>query len=386
MEKEIMTKDKQNNIEKEGTMKKIKLNTGNSLSVLKTLADSTIDSIVTDPPYELGFMNKAWDKSGIAFNKEIWTECLRVLKPGGHLIAFSGSRTYHRMAVAIEDAGFEIRDQILWMYGSGFPKSTDISKQIDKKAGAEREVIGRYKRPDGSNPRNNVKAKAMFGNADGNDSFITKPSTNSAKQWQGWGTALKPAHEPMVLARKPFKGTVAENVLSFGVGAMNIDESRVATNDNLNGGGYSKNFKGSSFLAYGGKKEFLQPEGRWPANVIHDGLNEEWARYFYCAKASKKDRGEGNGHPTVKPTDLMAYLVRLVTPPGGIVLDPFNGSGSTGKACARLGFNYIGIDLSQEYIDISKARIEHELNQSKQEAEIEIEVHLEKEIDNDKPE
>ena len=325
------------------------------IQAMKEMADNSVDSIVTDPPYELGFMGKSWDSSGIAFNVEVWQQALRVLKPGGHLIAFSGSRTYHRMAVAIEDAGFEIRDQIMWVYGSGFPKSMDISKALDKSAGAEREVIGEKitgRALGGSNWKD--------GDAGGMETVsITAPATESAKQWQGWGTALKPAHEPMVLARKPVIGTIANNVLNFDVGGLNIDASRVEG-------------------------------GRWPANFIHDGLETEWAKFFYCAKTSKRDRNEGldgfeevrvhdgraegkvggnnprnrtnaaklNHHPTVKPTSLMQYLVRLVTPPKGIVLDPFMGSGSTGKACTYEGFDFIGIDQSDEYVEIARARIE----------------------------
>lgn len=323
-------------------MKEWQVINGDSLEVLPTIPENSIDSVVTDPPYELGFMGKKWDSTGITYRVDLWQQVLRVLKPGGHLLAFSGSRTYHRMAVAIEDAGFQIRDQIMWVYGSGFPKS------------------------------HNLKG-----------------------DWQGWGTALKPSHEPIVMARKPLMGTVAENVQEWGTGGINVDGCRVGTLDNLNGGGYSKNFVGSTFLAYGGKKDFVQPEGRWPANLIHDGSNEATnpmgsaARFFYCAKASKKDRDEGlegfdiklcglmeddaypiktgsgnlrntkraNHHPTVKPTDLMRYLCRLVTPPGGVVLDPFTGSGSTGKAATLEGFGFLGIEREAEYAEIARARI-----------------------------
>jgi hypothetical protein len=362
-----------------------KLFTGNSLNVLKKLENNSVDSVVCDPPYELGFMGKKWDSTGIAFNKALWEECLRVLKPGGHLIAFSGSRTYHRMAVAIEDAGFQIRDQILWIYGSGMPKSMNVGLAIDKHFGATRKVVGRGQRP--------IKGTDLHcgevGYGGRKDEFdITAPATNEAEQWKSWGTTLKPAHEPMVLARKPLEGTVAENVLKHGTGGINIDGCRVGDETiHIHGGGGGE---GTGW----GKKEAIHEErtGRFPANLIHDGLPESWAKFFYCAKASKKDRNEGlegfeskiaggmagradgslgtpvmnqNHHATVKPTTLMAYLCRLITPPGGVVLDPFNGSGSTGKACAREGFNYIGIDLSQEYIDISKARIEAELVKTK---------------------
>lgn len=306
-----------------------------------------MDSIVTDPPYELGFMGKNWDRSGVSNNVEIWKEALRVLKPGGHLLAFSGSRTYHRMTCAIEDAGFEIRDQIMWVYGSGFPKSLNVSKAIDKASGAEREIIGH--RTDGRyayefNDSANRPTGGSFGTEDAEriggfvseKGVITAPATDASRQWDGWGTALKPSHEPICVARKPLIGTVVANVLEFGTGAINVSACLVEED-------------GTAEL------------GRWPANFIHDGLTEEWSRFFYCPKVSKRDRDEGNTHPTVKPTDLMAYLVRLVTPPSGVVLDLFMGSGSTGKACMREGFNFIGIDLSLEYLDIARARIESEI-------------------------
>jgi DNA modification methylase len=396
------------------------------IEAMKEMEDNSVDSIVTDPPYELGFMGKSWDASGIAFNVDVWREALRVLKPGGHLIAFSGSRTYHRMAVAIEDAGFEIRDQIMWVYGSGFPKSHDVSKAIDKAAGAKREVI---------------KTGFAYGISVGQEAQGYRPAdyvskqlsdiaiTDEAQQWQGWGTALKPAHEPMVLARKPIVGTVANNVLTYGVGGLNIDASRVGS-EQIESGRAGRTKIGDDIYETG-----LQPQGfenvtgRFPANFIHDGSDEvvalfptskapkpyggeeykdtsmfgiggvnhgneygdsgSAARFFYCAKASKRDRNEGlddsyakqvdetrkvgskggnnprnrganeriNHHPTVKPTSLMQYLVRLVTPEGGLVLDPFMGSGSTGKACAYEGFDFIGIDQSAEYVEIARARI-----------------------------
>lgn len=282
------------------------------LEALKNLPDNSVDSVVTDPPYGLSFMGKKWDYD--VPSEEIWAECLRVLKPGGHLLAFAGTRTQHRMAVRIEDAGFEIRDMIAWVYGSGFPKSHNLKDQ-----------------------------------------------------WQGWGTALKPALEPITVARKPLIGTVAENVLAHGTGALNIDGCRVPTDDDLNGGAYSNGkkdlSKATSYATGVNAGEFVQPPGRWPANLIHDGSEEvlalagEQARFFYCPKASKKDRDDGNTHPTVKPTDLMRYLCRLVTPPNGTVLDPFMGSGSTGKAAMLEGFNFIGIEREAEYIEIAKARI-----------------------------
>lgn len=370
------------------------------IETMKAMPENCVDSIVTDPPYELGFMGKSWDASGIAFNVEVWQEALRVLKPGGFLLAFSGSRTYHRMAVAIEDAGFEIRDQIMWVYGSGFPKSHDVSKAIDKAAGAEREVIGETRKGAQS------ESTGRYG-AWGDGITPTAPPTDEAKQWQGWGTALKPAHEPIVVARKPLIGTVAENVLTFGTGGLNIDASRIGTE-----GGTRKepsNDKSTTFSvgAYLNQKAGTPIDaGRWPANFIHDGSDEvlelfpnsgsgnfqkssrtrkgfmlsgsenniqeanapdnygdfgSAARFFYCAKASKRDRNEGlaqsNHHPTVKPTDLMRYLCRLVTQPGGLILDPFMGSGSTGKAAALEGFSFIGIEQSAEYVEIANARI-----------------------------
>jgi DNA modification methylase len=407
---------------------------GDNRQILPTFAENSVDAIVTDPPYELGFMGKSWDASGVAFDPATWREALRVLKPGGHLIAFSGSRTYHRMAVAIEDAGFEIRDQIMWIYGSGFPKSHNIDKAIDKAAGAEREV---------------VKTGFAYGISVGQEAQGYRPAdyvskqlsneaiTREAKQWQGWGTALKPAHEPMVLARKPLIGTVAANVLTYGTGGLNIDGARVGNEVITNNINDFSNQHGNKFgngepIAKLGESQVV---GRWPANVIHDGSDEvvalfpvvktgsikphqqnsesesfglkgkfitgshsgdsgSAARFFYCAKASKRDRNEGldgfeaknngkmmrnanntseepsvgferfatepsaNHHPTVKPTDLMRYLCRLITPPNGTVLDPFMGSGSTGKAAMYEGFKFIGVEMTDEYLPIAKARIE----------------------------
>lgn len=385
----------------------IELHLGDCIATMRGMPAESVDSIVTDPPYELGFMGKTWDASGIAYNVEMWREALRVLKPGGHLLAFSGSRTYHRMVVAIEDAGFEVRDQILWVYGSGFPKSLDVSKAIDKAAGAEREVVGErtffgkaaqdWKDKGGDNFNVGGPSSAGLTKTVG----ITAPATDAARQWQGWGTALKPAHEPICVARKPLVGTVAANVLQHGTGAINVDACRVEGADapegrSRHGGGL---MQGSSYQMPDSVS--YMPAGRWPANLIHDGSDEvlaafeefgpvgsnsatpgpksgavfgAWgektpsygggrtgnaARFFYCAKASKSDRGEGNNHPTVKPTDLMRYLCRLVTPPGGLVLDPFTGSGSTGKAAVLEGFRFVGCELSPEYLAIARARIEH---------------------------
>lgn len=507
---------------------------GDCREMLTQLDTASVDSIVCDPPYELGFMGKSWDNTGIANSSSMWSQCLRVLKPGGHLLAFSGSRTYHRMTCAIEDAGFEIRDQIMWLYGSGFPKSLDVSKAIDKaaprvgmfdafaehfserllasgktrksvaemfpsksggitgcvwnwshgvnvpmrdqwsvlqpllgladewlplidRAEAERKVVGIKK----------ASAGVAFSSDGPRELDITAPASDASRQWSGWGTALKPAHEPICVARKPLTGTVAANVLAHGTGAINIDGCRVSyendaadpasnplyrraagyANGNASDGGSS-----SFTLKDGGGQRNPNGLGRWPANVIHDGspdvleafpdapgqmadakTNDDRktanvygamryaepsadrvyataggtnfamkpgarrldsgsaARFFYCAKASRSDRNEGiggsdipavetdatmrdretadwqerngNHHPTVKPTDLMAYLCRLVTPPGGIVLDHFMGSGSTGKAAIREGFKFVGMDMTPEYVDIAKARIQFEIDQ-----------------------
>ena len=356
-----------------------------------------VDAIVTDPPYELGFMGKSWDASGVAFRIEVWREALRVLKPGGHLLAFSGSRTYHRMAVAIEDAGFEIRDQIMWVYGSGFPKSHDVSKAIDREAGAVREVVGERWVTNAAQGEGLGHGAMVGGMVRAGMIDITAPATPEAARWQGWGTALKPAHEPIVVARKPLRGTVAANVLAYGTGAINVDGCRVGTD----GGGTQCTNRDEAGRCNGHRnagrstsgETFHGPDthgGRWPANLIHDGSEEvegffpgddgaSAARFFYSAKASKRDRDEGlrdggigalrdggrpseprrNIHPTVKPTDLMRYLCRLVTPPGGLVLDPFTGSGSTGKGAVLEGFRFIGIELSPEYAAIARARIRH---------------------------
>ena len=378
---------------------------GDCLDVLATLPDNSVDSIVTDPPYGLSFMGKKWDYD--VPSVAIWEQCLRVLKPGGHLLAFAGTRTQHRMACRIEDAGFEIRDMIAWVYGSGFPKSLDVSKAIDKAAGAEREVVGSRKLTGTAR----IKGQAAYGATSGrseeayqdggeiNDTLaITAPATPEARQWSGWGTALKPALEPITMARKPLSGTVAETVLQHGTGGINVDGCRVGTEIRLNQSAGNKNLEHrttvtpvSSHNETDGRKCI----GRWPANIIHDGSNEaalalkSGARFFYSAKTGKGDRNDGcdemearqthqrkpdgkstfersnripttNHHPTVKPTMLMAYLCRLVTPPGGTVLDPFMGSGSTGKAATVNGFRFIGIERDPEYHKIAQARISNQ--------------------------
>jgi site-specific DNA-methyltransferase (adenine-specific) len=406
----------------------VKLMLGDCLDRLKELDDNSVDSVVTDPPYGLSFMGKKWDYD--VPSEDIWRECLRVLKPGGHLLAFAGTRTQHRMAVRIEDAGFEIRDMIAWIYGSGFPKSLNIGKAVDKLQGNEREVVGKRNLNQGISVRtpNTFNDDAWKGN-----STITKGTSPH----EGWGTALKPALEPITVARKPLsEKTVAENVLEWGTGGINVDGCRVGLVDGddtkrATGGHKTSYIGGHIEKNYGIENQANRDLGRFPANLIHDGSEEvvglfpeskstggtgekskgklgvlgfegratggfgdqgSAARFFYCAKASKKDRDEGmttpeqavvtfatangtsgkpssisegrntaykNNHPTVKPTDLMRYLCRLVTPPGGIVLDPFMGSGSTGKAAVKEGFQFIGIEMSEEYMEIAKARIEY---------------------------
>lgn len=378
----------------------VRLMLGDCLERLRELPDCSVDSVVTDPPYGLSFMGKKWDYD--VPSVEVWAECLRVLKPGGHLLAFAGTRTQHRMACRIEDAGFEIRDMIAWVYGSGFPKSLDVSKAIDKAAGAEREVVGSYK---GASNIGKESTNSYITTESGTatDVFITAPATDAAKQWSGWGTALKPALEPITVARKPIgEKTVAANVLEHGTGAINVDGCRVGRDSGDVSGWSQSGSKESENRSMSGGNYAREPKpdssGRWPANLLHDGSDEvaglfpqttsgggnrngaqkgeifngvgdtgfsrpfpassgSAARFFYAAKCSKKDRGDGNGHPTVKPTDLMRYLCRLVTQPGGVVLDPFMGSGSTGKAAVLEGFQFIGIEREWEYLDIATRRI-----------------------------
>lgn len=384
---------------------------GDCREVLKTLKTNSVDSIVTDPPYELGFMGKSWDSTGIAYNIEVWQECLRVLKPGGHLLAFGGSRTYHRLACAIEDAGFQIRDQIMWVYGSGFPKSLNISKSIEGLLTTGSANKTAFKNLSGEQvDRGNwgiAKQQFTHGQRDTNYDETAgeqrlgklEPTTDKTKQWEDWGTALKPAHEPIVMARKPLEGTVAQTVLEHGTGGINIDGCRIGSGTGETKTVQYPDIRGNNYNNAEGTVEYqVISQGRFPANFIHDGSedvlelfpsdkpDQSAARFFYCAKASKKDRNEGlegfeekrpdertvtgmgtfeekgvakqaNHHPTVKPTDLMRYLCRLVTPPNGTVLDPFTGSGSTGKAAKLEGFSFIGIEQSAEYVGIATARI-----------------------------
>ena len=421
---------------------------GDCLDVLPLLEKESVDAIVTDPPYGLEFMGKDWDH-GVP-GKHFWCEVLRVAKPGAYLLAFGGTRTFHRLVVAIEDAGWEIRDTVMWVYGSGFPKSLDVSKAIDKAAGAEREVVG-YK--DGANLlKSNAFADRAINGHNPNVPITAPatPATPAAKQWSGWGTALKPAYEPIIVARKPLVGTVAENVLRYGTGAINIDGCRVECAEARPLIERFNQYRPENFdIPSGSRIAGHTTIGRWPANLIHDGSDDvvelfpvttsgkpvgkrkaphhfgnkesgtdltgfgdtgSAARFFQCCspfevgdydplfytgKATKKDRDEGcgrldyrqyshdgrqtpidnayqrnnsearNHHPTVKPTDLMRYLCRLVTQPNGVVLDPFMGSGSTGKAAILENFRFIGIEKEAEYVEIAKHRLENALAQGR---------------------
>lgn len=409
----------------------ISLYNADCLLALDELEENSVDSIVTDPPYELNFMGKGWDNAGISFSKGTWAKCLRVLKPGGYMLAFGGSRTYHRIACAIEDAGFEIRDCIMWLYGSGFPKSMNIGLAVDKKNGVESPVVGKSKRHGGG----------IVGNGSSYELPPIIPDIKEAQnKWKGWGTALKPSYEPIIVARKPFKGSLVDNVMKWGVGGINIDECRVGDEVVSIHNAPVGTFAGGEYGRGSDTESYRSSVGRFPANTIltYDDTDSEEvcrgfpnskggsgkgfrkdayeekptatnftrgdfvpynddgsaARYFYCAKASKKDRDEGleefdedttddgrnkpidnpylgegtmrhNIHPTVKPTTLMQYLVRLVTPKGGTVLDPFMGSGSTGKAVAyennerNAGYKFIGIEKETEYCKIAEARIKY---------------------------
>jgi site-specific DNA-methyltransferase (adenine-specific) len=444
---------------------------GSNLDVLPTLPDNSVDSIVTDPPYELGFMGKSWDNSGIAYSVELWTECMRVLKPGGHLLAFGGSRTWHRLAVAIEDAGFEMRDSIAWLYGSGFPKSMDVAKAIDKQSGFDGDVIGTETVDVG------MQGGSMHA---GRETKLAereiKELSPEAQKWQGWGTALKPAFEPVVVARKPLgEKTVAANVLAYGTGGLNIDASRIGYQGEKPSTWFDQQERKNQNIPFGSTADTTEPSslGRWPANIILDPYTAELldeqsgisksngpgthcsnrdingvcvghnnagrstsgatyhaaesnkqpdsggaSRFFYVAKASKKDRNEGleelegkeigakgnglaracatcgatvldgcdcpgrtfvnptrqNFHPTVKPTSLMEYLIKLVTPEGGTVLDPFTGSGSTGKAALINGYQFIGIELTDEYLPIIEGRLKWANEQASKKEEEKNEV------------
>lgn len=419
---------------------------GDCLEELDKLEENSIDAIVTDPPYELNFMGKGWDNAGVSFSKSTWEKCLRVLKPGGYLLAFGGTRTYHRIACAIEDAGFEIRDCIMWLYGSGFPKSMNIAKGIEakKKYGKANTIVKRQIEQDGNGKEYTV-VQTNNGAMGEKKVFSRKeytPVDEDAIQWQGWGTCLKPSYEPIIVARKPFKGSLVDNVIKYSVGGLNIDECRVGE-EIIKGGTMPKMGGGElgvcNYQTVGADR-IARPDsvGRFPANTIltydetdfdevcggfpnskggsgkgfkkddygfgdtatnfkrgdFKPYNDDGsaARYFYCAKASKKDRDEGleefekditddgrnkpidnpylrgkimrhNTHPTVKPTTLMQYLIRLVAPKGAAILDPFMGSGSTGKAVMyenkerNADYTFIGIEKEVEYCKIAEARI-----------------------------
>ena len=398
---------------------------GDCLEEVQKLVDKgvQVDSIVTDPPYHLtsiverfgkegsapakdkdgafqrqskGFMGKEWDGGDIAFRKETWELFMKVLKPGGHLLAFSGSRTYHRMAVAIEDAGFDIRDQIMWLYGSGFPKSLNLGKSVDKKLGNERIKTGQTKTHSNKGMPQSEERTAIGAGSFGQE--VEEEITVGTSEWEGWGTALKPAHEPIVLARKPLsENSIVANVLKHRTGGIHIDACRVEgekqtrdSNPVMNGGKYGQNENAER------KKISPDTKGRFPSNVMHNGLQEDWARYYYCPKTSKAEKNRGledlpikktssmsgrrdshdmegysidndvtgrfvtekqNVHPTVKPVKLMRYLCRLITPKGGTVLDPFMGSGSTGIAAKDEGFEFIGIEREKEYFEIAERRV-----------------------------
>jgi site-specific DNA-methyltransferase (adenine-specific) len=435
---------------------------GDCLEVLRGLPDASVDSVVTDPPYGLEFMGKEWDRpwavtaeAGVGYEGrddlrlpshrdsrnancqacggrargakrcacttpqwdrhpredmlafgqwcELWAaECLRVLKPGGHLLAFGGTRTWHRLAVAVEDAGFEIRDSIAWLYGSGFPKSLDVSKAIDKAAGAEREDV--Y----ADNPRN--MDNEVYGKGLGVALIQRRPATPDAARWSGWGTALKPAFEPVVVARKPLTGTVAANVLEHGVGGLNIDGCRIPGIDPANAKRLGRNYTSEDTNFGDGQVQQIKAAvvggnlaGRWPANVVldedqadaldkqsgpagsnstirgkgasgseflafgqrsqvsHDTRADGGAsRFFYVAKAPARERPKVDGiaHPTVKPLTLMRWLCRLVTPPGGVVLEPFAGSGTTIEAALMEGFHVVAIEREDDYLPLIAARLE----------------------------
>lgn len=430
---------------------------GDALDVIPTLPDDFVDAVVTDPPYELGFMGRAWDASGIAYNVDLWKQCYRVLKPGGHLLAFGGTRTSHRLTCAIEDAGFEIRDEIIWLYGSGFPKSLDVSKAIDKAQRRdfvlaavqlgldvpgnnlhdwtkaehapgdawwerfkghlpaedwqriEREVYGR--RNSGSSQGRAIGPIGIRGG----EYAVTAPATDDAKRWAGWGTALKPAHEPIVVARKPLAGTVAANVLTHGTGALNIDACRVGTMPRVNNAGGTSSLQRVSRVEQGYRDyvttsvgQASEVAGRWPANVVMDeaaaaelddqsgalrpgerpaqragmgyddgeknrsgtsghrevldsgGASRFFPVFRYQAKAPTRERPKVNGvaHPTVKPLELMRWLVRLVTPPDGVVLEPFAGSGTTVEACLIEGMRCLAIEREESYLPLIAERIE----------------------------
>ena len=353
----------------------MKIHNGNNIDILKTYPDNYFDSIVTDPPYGIEFLGKDWDSNTGAV--EIWEQCYRVLKPGGYILAFSAARTYHNLATNIEGVGFEIRDQLMWLYSSGFPKAQDIGKAIDKRANKGQDQTIRAEYNGGKHGPKSVDlsmqgtrcpvckkdSNARYSCDKGQEcGMVYKAQTPEAQQWAGWKTALKPAHEPIVMARKPFKGSCVDNVLTHGVGALNIDATRI---DNLTD--VEKNWTPQrqhvkSTIDLGGAKpgdtqSMYNDAGRYPSNVI--GEVEGYQQYFYCPKVNRAERHIGfeNNHPTVKPVALMKYLVKLVTPAGGKVLDPFTGSGSTGMAAVELDYDFTGCELDADYVAIANNRI-----------------------------
>src|SRR5574340_1173224 len=391
-------------------MKSVNLYPGDLLTVIpEVLTPNTIDCVITDPPYGLGFMGREWDHA--VPGELYWRTILSVCKPGAMMLAFGGTRTFHRLTCAIEDAGWEIRDCLMWLYGSGFPKSMDVGKAIDKAAGVKREVIGTKLGQPGYSLADNGRTNEVYGNYHNPQAecTVTAPATDAAKQWDGWGTSLKPAWEPIILARKPLEGTVANCVQTYGTGALNVDACRVGDNPGYK---YNANRNGTTFhgqqgerikqtAAKKGQDTIESTKGRWPANLLldedaakqldaqtgnlvsgknnkrtkvgsfceHGGLGKPGdvqvaygdaggaSRFFYCAKASKKEKGEGNNHPTVKPLALMEYLVKLVSAPGAVILDPFAGSGSTLIAALNLGRSAIGIELDTHNYETAAKRL-----------------------------
>jgi len=340
-------------------MKDYSLFCGDCLDVLATMEENSVDSVVTDPPAGVSIMGKKWDsdKGGrdkwISWMTDVAKECLRVAKPGAHAFVWALPRTSHWTATAWENAGWECKDKVYYLHSTGFPKNHNIGKKIDEKAGAVREVLGSYERSGVSGSMLGRKTRII--------KYITEPATEEAKQWDGWGTAVKPAAEEWLLLRKPLaEKTIAENVLAWGTGALNIDGCRVPRNEK----------------EVGESIKSAESKGRWPSTVILDGSNEvlsglpvtrdgSAARYFYHAKPNKKDKGEGNNHPTTKSVELMQFLTRLITPSRGIVLDCFMGSGSTGISAMIEGFRFIGIEQDSDYVAISEKRISFSLEQKR---------------------
>ena len=395
------------------------IHTGDAFDVLPDLPDQSVHAVVTDPPYGLAFMGRDWDdfkpKEYQEWCEEWARECKRVLKPGGHLLAFSGNRTHHRLFTGVEDAGFEIRDTLTWHYGSGFPKASDVSKTIDKRADAEREVVGQTEKAKQVSDESRAATAGKSQSGETVHAPKSEPATDAAKKWDGWKTGLKPATEFVVMARKPYDGATVDSVLENGTGALNIDACRITTDDDLSGGattdkpresdlsGDNRTDAGKGMFSEGSNPDIEPAEGRYPANVVFDeaaadaldrevgelagcartpqtgtGRNTSDAptrndpderielesggpsRYFYTSKASRSERTEGgaiqNDHPTVKPIDLMEWLIKLVTREGQVVLDPFAGSGTTCKAAKALNREFVGIERQAKWADVARVR------------------------------